>query len=421
MKRLVLFLDGTWNSDTDSSTTNVVDLRKLVERGIRGEDLQPNADESELRMYYDRGVGTRGRIDKFVGGAIGVGLSENVRQAYRFLCQFHEPDDEIYIFGFSRGAFTARSLAGFVAAAGLLHQATCDADNLQAAWLYYKTPPKQRMPAERARLKTLGKSPPIKFLGVFDTVGALGVPLGLTGAWRGSHDRFHDTKLGSSIKNAFQALAIDEHRGPFVPALFAKPDHHAYERVEQVWFPGVHSDIGGGFALRQAERTRAEVAIRRVTLEWMVSRLLKVTPGFRIAKVGGPQAPVGAPNRNEDGILTNLVTPSYRLVGSQPLIRAPLGKFAPYAMAPPDEPMDESVHISALDLIRQRPDYRPLNLLGALNAIKQGAVSVIGYDGERLPAGALVPLLKDLGSTLPSGDKPDGFDVWPSVQVLEPA
>ena len=148
MKRLILLLDGTWNSDDAANPTNIMRLRKLVEAGTRGESLPEGRqnDGIEQRIYYDNGVGTAGGIDRFLGGVLGVGLSENVRQAYRFLSAFYQSGDEIYVFGFSRGAFTARSLAGFVAAAGLLRKEHCDAPTLkpdsplmEAVLLVYRT------------------------------------------------------------------------------------------------------------------------------------------------------------------------------------------------------------------------------------------------------------------------------------------
>ena len=171
MKNLILCLDGTW-SDADSPAphTNIAIIANII-------DPRP-AGGAEQRVYYDAGVGTGGVLDRILGGAFGRGLSANTLAAYRFLSQFYRPGDNIYVFGFSRGAFTARSLCGFLSASGLLTEDACNAANLEFAWDYYRTAPKARFPADRARLRriTHGDEPRIRFLGVFDTVGALGIP-----------------------------------------------------------------------------------------------------------------------------------------------------------------------------------------------------------------------------------------------------
>ena len=109
----------------------------------------------EQRVYYDAGVGTGGVLDRILGGAFGRGLSANTLAAYRFLSQFYRPGDNIYVFGFSRGAFTARSLCGFLSASGLLTEDACNEANLEFAWDYYRTAPKARFPADRARLRRI--------------------------------------------------------------------------------------------------------------------------------------------------------------------------------------------------------------------------------------------------------------------------
>jgi uncharacterized protein (DUF2235 family) len=170
MKHLIICLDGTWSDgNAPAPQTNIAVLAGIID---------PNpAGAPEQRVYYDAGVGTGGLIDRIAGGMFGKGLSANVLAAYRFLCQFYEPGDRIYVFGYSRGAFTARSLCGFMSASGLLTQDMCNAANQEFAWSYYRTPPKRRFPADRARLKRITHPDPrVRFLGVFDTVGALGIP-----------------------------------------------------------------------------------------------------------------------------------------------------------------------------------------------------------------------------------------------------
>ena len=179
MRRLVLLFDGTWNDERHpDAATNIVRLWELIAHGSR--EAKDRNESVDQRIFYDEGVGT-GYLDRLTGGFFGSGLSEKVCHGYRFLSQFYEAGDEIYIFGFSRGAFTARSLAGFVAASVLLREEECNRDNLAFAWKYYRTPPKERFPADRATLQ--------------NNLG----------------NRFHDTKLGSAIDFAFHAQSPLRH------------------------------------------------------------------------------------------------------------------------------------------------------------------------------------------------------------------
>jgi uncharacterized protein (DUF2235 family) len=205
---------------------------------------------------------------------VSVGLSDNVRDAYHFLGQNFAPGSDIYVFGFSRGAYTARSLCGFIKAAGLLERPSAK-DVWRAYMDCYATPsrivtqPRGWNP-DRVRawlvekagdavgrlggadVASLPRHPGVKirFIGVYDTVGALGVPL--TGATHVNEPivGFHDTTLGDTVEHAVQALAVDEKRGPYVPTLWTQAANAAAlagHSVLQVWFPGVHSDVGGGY------------------------------------------------------------------------------------------------------------------------------------------------------------------------------
>jgi uncharacterized protein (DUF2235 family) len=278
--KLVVCCDGTWN--TPRNETNVFrTYRFLRERlGNPAETTHKTGvttcqgragDGTQVRLYYDQGIGTDW-LTRIVGGAAGVGLSENVCDAYYFLGQNYSRDAEVYVFGFSRGAYTARSLCGFIKAAGLLdHPST--ADVWRAYTDYYATAPGSRArkagwSAERVRSWVVEKigdavgrmgsdvgalprhaGAKIRLIGVYDTVGALGVPL----AGANVNDPivgFHDTTLGDIVENAVQALAVDEKRGPYVPTLWTQAANAAAlagQSVLQAWFPGVHSDIGGGY------------------------------------------------------------------------------------------------------------------------------------------------------------------------------
>lgn len=398
MKRLVLFLDGTWNNERDGDTpTNVSLLKSLVEQANTDDSLPTKPDQ---RIYYDAGVGTEGPVDRFVGGVLGFGLSKKVRAAYRFLSQFYKPQDEhgdpdeIYIFGFSRGSFTARSLAGFISASGLLRPENCSEEALAFAWSYYRANPKERYPADKVRLTELCfPDVRIHFLGVFDTVGSTGVPLWTAGNWAGSRDRFHDTKLGSAIRTAVQAIALDEHRSPFVPALFAKPDHRNNEHVEQVWFPGVHSDVGGGYAPGDRGRTR----LSDISLNWMVTRLQSCTK-LRIATPVGDWSDPDDPHDSLGWFVYSRRRPMYRLVDGTPMSPALRRLHSTYKISPPDRSWKESIHRSVFDLIvKTHENDRRLNYLppqlSAVAAKLQRNIPIICHSGEPMKAPEVADLL----------------------------
>jgi uncharacterized protein (DUF2235 family) len=263
MKRLVVCFDGTWNTaDNGGSPTNVVRLARLINPVDHKGVVQT--------VLYDAGVGTGNFVDRIAGGALGNGLERRVKAGYLFLAQNYEKDDEIYIYGFSRGAFTARSLAGFISASrGLLYRQ--DLHKLEAAWHYYRTPPKTRNSflihneIER-HVRTEAK---ITCLGVWDTVGSLGIPSDLFNTANRARYAFHDTQLSPLIAHAFQALAIDEKRGPFEAAVWEKPAKPIPKQiVEQVWFAGVHADIGGSYESSE---------LSDLALRWMIARTIAHT------------------------------------------------------------------------------------------------------------------------------------------------
>lgn len=238
-KTLVICCDGTWNSpDQKGRPTNVTKMTRAI--------LPRKADGRTQLVYYDEGVGTGNLTDRVVGGALGIGLGKNVQEAYRFLALNFEPGDEIVMFGFSRGAFTVRSLAGLVNLVGLLHKG--DLDHMDDIWSYYRTKPSERTPdllygAERIA----ERQPGIDLLGVWDTVGALGIPGNLLGRIGRRRYEFHDVTLGPKTKRAYQALAIDEHRRTFSAAVWDTRAVGETQDVDQVWFAGAHSNVGGGY------------------------------------------------------------------------------------------------------------------------------------------------------------------------------
>lgn len=250
MKRLVLCCDGTWGSPVAEHVSNIEKLARAVRAGVL-------PDGTQQVVCSLGGVGARGyRVDQVLGGAFGYGLTRNVVDGYRFLALNYEPGDEIWVFGYSRGAYTARSVVGMVSAVGLLTPEALVTDRLGAAERAYRDRSPQRS-ARQAAFRRLHSRDGVRvtFLGVFDTVGALGVP----GPAR-ARTRFHDVRLSPLVDRARQALAIDEHRITFAPCLWEVPDGDAAGRVEQVWFPGTHGDVGGG---------GARSGLADIVLQWM--------------------------------------------------------------------------------------------------------------------------------------------------------
>jgi uncharacterized protein (DUF2235 family) len=260
-KRLALFFDGTWNKPENN--TNVWRLNlMLAEKGVDG--------VPQIK-FYDQGVGTHW-FDRISGGAFGFGLSENVRLGYRWLMEHYNPGDEIFVFGFSRGAFTARSLTGIIARCGLL-KPDAPMSFMQVYARYQKgdtVRPIYKLRYDRAQGQTdfdfeekalldytYYRPNLIKMVGVWDTVGSLGVPLGNVPGFSSRTMGFHDTHLSKIVQNLYQALALDEERNPYWAVLWTtfvpnKPDPAETQQVtdrmiEQRWFSGAHCNVGGGY------------------------------------------------------------------------------------------------------------------------------------------------------------------------------
>lgn len=243
MKRIVICCDGTWNRpdqvhNGEVCASNVTKIARCIP-----------ADGGGIRqvVFYDKGVGT-GRFDGLLGGAFGLGIARKILDAYRFLMTTYELGDELFFLGFSRGAYTVRSTFGLIRNGGLLKPEF--AHKLEAAYELYRRRDSASHPdAVESELfrRSYSTEPRAKFIGVWDTVGALGLPVG--GLFRFINKRwsFHDMTLSSWVDNGFQALAIDEHRKPFRPAVWEQSANAKGQVLEQVWFAGVHSNVGGSY------------------------------------------------------------------------------------------------------------------------------------------------------------------------------
>lgn len=284
-KRLVICCDGTWNTPDQAAEgrpcpTNVTKV--ALEVAATGDDGKDQC------VYYLRGVGTA-RGERIRGGGFGMGLSRNVKDAYRTIVENYDPGDELFLFGFSRGAFTARSTVGFVRNAGVLKRQ--HASRVDEAYKLYRTRGAHPRGTESELFRrSYSHEIETTFIGVWDTVGALGIPVSGMG-WLNKRWAFHDTKLSSTVKNAFQALAIDEKRRPFQPTLWEPHDDDvrpADQRLEQVWFAGVHCGVGGGYT---------DTSLSDIALLWMVQRAKECGLAFK-ADAFPPLQPGQQPDDN---------------------------------------------------------------------------------------------------------------------------
>lgn len=272
-KNIVLLADGTGNSAGKFVRTNVWRLYDALDAH----------DEKQMAFYHD-GVGSREfALFKLLGGVFGFGLKRNVLDLYKTLCRCFREGDRIYLFGFSRGAFTVRILAGLVSKRGLVCGEVDDDELEQIAKAQYSL---YREGFDNAILSSAYRSlyrvyrgfrpgapqpeptthPEIEFLGVWDTVAAYGFPIDeLATVW---HElvfslRFPDHDLSPKVRRACHALSVDDERRTFHPLLWNEATE-TNGRIEQAWFAGAHADVGGGYAHDR---------LSLVSLDWMVSKV----------------------------------------------------------------------------------------------------------------------------------------------------
>ncbi len=335
MKRLVVCCDGTWNRPDQVDRgrvqpSNVAKLALMV--------TPSTASGIRQQVYYHPGVGT-GRWDRIRGGAFGVGLSNNIRDAYLWLAKNFDTGDELFLFGFSRGAYTARSLAGLIRNSGLLRRECLD-KFVDAYRLYRRRDPASKPAEFESTLfrKSYSCETRIKCVGVWDTVGALGIPIGPLAALNALFRlRFHDVELSSWVESAFQALAIDEQRRPFGPSIWRQQAHATDQRLEQEWFPGVHVNVGGGYA---------DSGLSDITLAWMADRASSCGLEFRATVPGISIRP------DVTGELRDSMTFLYRLLGRR--VRPASGDGQP--------PTYESIAPATWERMNLVTDYQPGNV-----------------------------------------------------------
>jgi uncharacterized protein (DUF2235 family) len=379
-KRIVFCADGTWNGPepqtgvgpidsaddhgelSGAKVTNVVKLfANLAGRAtpetmtLRDEQekvlLDPAGGTVQVAKYI-HGVGNSDNfLKKVMGGMFGMGVIARVVRGYTFISRYYEPGDDIHIAGFSRGAYTARALAGMISSVGLLDRDSYDPEDKDeayrrgmAAWCKCKnmslhgagklTDLANSMLnfvtgffARKLDADSLVADVPIKSVAVWDTVGSMGIP---AYAADGRFDifRFVNTKLSANVKNGFHAVAVDELRGDFPVTAW---DERA--GVKQVWFVGAHADVGGGYSI-------PESGLSDIALDWMMKQLAEV--GVRLAT---PLTYVPKP----------LLDPDIH----QPWAKAP---FTLLPRAARQVTNKDTIHESVLKRWQANPAYRPQSL-----------------------------------------------------------
>ena len=348
-RRLIVCCDGTWQDLDQSCHTNVVKMAQAI---------QPldntNGNHIHQMIYYDEGVGTpqvNNRIIdttlKFGGGGLGLGIDHKIQDAYRFLCLNYEPEDEIYLFGFSRGAYTVRCLAGLIYNCGLLQRKfSCE---IPEAYKIYrdrlnedKRPKGETATKFRAKyahgVKQNGFHVPIKALCCWDTVASLGIPnliplLKLDEKFNEKYG-FHDATINPTIEKAFHAVAIDEIYKVFDVTLMEPHSTREKEQVVQIWFPGCHGCIGGG--------CNEECGLSDEALLWMMKQVTKL--GLALDK-GNVEGGI-YPNYREP--FDNQAKWPFNVGGT--ILRDVVGEFS-------------NLHDSVKLRWKYCPNYRPKNLM----------------------------------------------------------
>jgi uncharacterized protein (DUF2235 family) len=356
-KNIVICSDGTGNSTIKGRGTNVFKLFEAVD--VNGH--RSDAGLARQLAFYDDGVGTENlKWLRIFAGATGYGLSRNVKQLYREVCRVYEPGDAIYLFGFSRGAFTVRTLSGLIGDCGLIdpNQFETEDDFRESVRLAYKAYRRKyrawltRLVARRGmttaefREKFARKDQeerPVRLLGVWDTVDAVGLPFRLADVWNRVvwQYKFETSTLCAVVNKGCHALALDDERGAFGPVLWDERDPATKARVEQVWFAGAHSNVGGGYP---------QQGMSLVALDWMLGHAER--EGLRFVKTAREMY------QTQHSFSDKLYDP-----------RSGLGMF--YRWKPRDVQKlcaargidSPKIHVSAVERVVQAPDgYAPGNI-----------------------------------------------------------
>ena len=325
-RRHIFIIDGTLSRIEEGDETNAGILYKLLSEG---------GQQATQTVGYDPGVQADGLM-KWIKVAAGTGINDSILQGYATLCSRYRPGDSIMLFGYSRGAYAVRSLAGLIGRIGMLKAEEATQRRIYRAFRYYEAPTPS--PAAKDFCDAYcHTSVDIELLGVWDTVKSLGLPYPILNRLAPMATEFHDHSLLNNTRNAFQALALDENRTSYTPLPWRiKNDYTGY--VEQVWFSGAHADIGGQIISRPQARS-----LSNIPLVWMLQKAeqcgLKLPQNWQHEFPQNPVAPMHGPDRGNGRLF---IARGPREVGLC---------------------SNESIHASVYDRMKARKRYKPRALL----------------------------------------------------------
>ena len=351
MANIVICADGTWNRpEEDLRRDHPTNVLKLA-RGI-----SPAGEEHKQHVFYDWGLGSY--HDRALGGIAGRGIHKNILDGYRYIVHNYEPGDRIFLFGYSRGAYTVRALCGLINNCGILESE--HARRIAEAWRIYKSPARTNHPKGQGAKdfrKYSHDERNVHFVGVWDTVGALGIPSSLMGLFN-SHDEFYDNRMGANIAHARHALAIDEKREDFTPT-FWRPREEV--DLKQIWFAGCHGDVGGGYAPDK----KTGKLISDIALSWMLDAAMQA--GLTVEEHFREALTYPGPPANNQG-LARTHRSRVKVFRMRPAVLRD--------MNPNDIPT--RVHPSVRERFTQDSTYRPKNLVKLLQESNENWDAIIG-------------------------------------------
>ena len=325
-RNLVFISDGTLSTLRRGAESNAGLLyRQLLEIGPR-----PNQ-----QFDYDPGVQGTG-LRRWFNAITGMGINLSICQGYSFLASRYQPGDRIYLFGYSRGAYAVRSLAGMIGLVGLLRQESATQRNVRHAFRLYQRNGDPVTTRQRADFddRLCHDQVRIEMVGVWDTVRTLGLPYPVVSGFAQMATEFHDHALGHHIAHGFHALAIDEDRGAFAPILWERSAHWE-GRLEQAWFAGVHGDVGGDIGSLVTARPQTNIP-----LNWMLRRAARhglVLPEDWETRF--PEDPAAPQIGNRSGMARLFLFRQPRVTGGGD---------------------GETIDLSIRDRMAALPDYRPV-------------------------------------------------------------
>ncbi len=265
----IVIMDGTLSSLDPGRETNAGLTFKLCKEAARNRNMLVRY---EAGIQWSSLKDTRSVIE-------GRGINEQIKRVYGALASRYRAGDKIYLFGYSRGAYAVRSLAGLISRVGLLKIDEASQRNVETAYRYYQTDPNSPASKEFSELKC-HSDVPVEFLGVWDTVDAVGIQLPLLWKFSSVFHKFYDLVPSKNIKNVFHALAYHERRIAYEPVMFWTNPYNTKQRLEQMWFRGTHADVGGQISNFVDDRL-----LPNATLGWMLEKAedsgLKLPNGWR--------------------------------------------------------------------------------------------------------------------------------------------